>query len=116
MSETEATKEAPKIRRYVRRTLTPVQKTREMVLTLLGVDKRTIAREIGSSETVIFNLFADKHRSPETEEKIVDFLNERIENESVVGPWERKRLAELGFKVPLGIVFTLDAMGWPSPE
>jgi hypothetical protein len=100
-------------RSYVRRQLTPTQKVREMALILLGVDKRAIAKATGSTETVIFNIFADKHRSPETETKVLEFLNERL---STAGPWSKKRLVDLDFKEPQGLAFTPENFGWPEPE
>jgi hypothetical protein len=104
-------------RSYVRRQLTSIQKSREMALTLLGVDKRAIAKATGSTETVIFNIFADKHRSPETEAKVLEFLNDRT---ALIGPWDQKQLRTLGFRrvgtSEVGIEFTPENFGWPEPE
>lgn len=103
------TKTKTKPRQYIRRQLTETQKKREIVLILLGVDKRSIAEAVGVSEQLVFNVFTDKHRSVDVERKIVAYLDDKAHE---AGAWELSKLATLGFVD----VIDMAGMGWPEPE
>lgn len=94
---------------------TQVQKTREIVLTLLDVDKADIERATGVSKGILFNIFTDRHRSIDAETAVITYLDSKIDES---GPWEREMLRKLGFKGTKNAepVITHDHFGWPAPE
>lgn len=95
----------------IRRTLTPLQKKREMVLTILGVEKVELANKVGVSAQLIANIFNDRHRSPDAEQGVVKYLNKRLDTFEANSP-EREMLAGLG--IPYEPITVRD-LGWPKP-
>ena len=99
----------------IRSPLTPIQKFREMVLLLLGVEKQDIERAKDLGRGLVSNVIYDRHRSPGTERAIVDYLNGKIESADA---WTLQMLRNIGGgggAILEPYELTLDMMGWPEP-
>jgi len=107
---TTPTKE-PKARRFIRAPRTQIQKVRDMALTLFGVEKKDIAAVAGVTLPLISNVFSDRHRSPDVEQSVIDYLNSKYTG---LTAWEKARLKNIG--VAMNGQVTLDEFGWPEPE
>ena len=98
----------------IRRTLTPLQKKREITLVVLGVEKTEIARKIGVTAQLIANIFNDRHRSPDVEQSVVKYLNKKL-TEGSADSWEYDTLNELDMLESATGRITAERMGWPKP-
>lgn len=95
-------------RRY-RRKLTEVQRFREMTLVALNVSKDDICKATGVKRQILSNIFTDRHRSLDAEEKVLAFLNDRVST-----AWDKAVLTKIG--VLSGGKITRLTFGWPMPD
>ncbi len=96
-------------RKNIRRKLTEVQRIREMTLVALNVSKDDICKATGVKRQLLSNIFTDRHRSLDAEEKVLAYLNERDRTR-----WENSTLSAIG--VTNKLLITRASFGWPEPD
>lgn len=106
----------PKPPKPIKAPKTRIQKVREIVLVLLDVDKVDIERATGVSRGVLSNIFTDRHRSPDAEQKVATYLNSRIDK-LTAEDWRILRHAG-GIMPGTSTVaaITPESLGWPPPH
>lgn len=80
-----------------------------MLLVALDIEQKDIAAEMGESKQIVSNIFRDRHRSVDLEEKVLGYLQAKVD--------------QTENPVTLGLVqgvlpnrkVTRSFMGWPMP-